>query len=109
VTSPLPPGLPPHIVVARLLQHPRALLVCRWNYKSAVMSALCRGPIFFAANLSAGPDAALAAMCTEFVFRFATSGFYGAITQAFRASEPAHRMPGLVAAFLMSWRSRHST
>jgi hypothetical protein len=59
-----------------------------WNYKSAVLSAICRAPIFFAANLTAGLDAAAAAFMTEFVFRLATAGFYGALTQAFRRVEP---------------------
>jgi hypothetical protein len=59
-----------------------------WNYKSAVLSALFRAPIFFAANVAAGLDAATAAFVTEFAFRFATAGFYGAVTQAFRRVEP---------------------
>ena len=70
-----------------------------WNYKSAVLSALVRAPVFFAANLSAGADAALAAFVTEFVFRFATAGFYGALTQAFRRVEPA--LHGTVAAVVV--------
>ena len=48
-----------------------------------------RGAIFFSINLSAGFDAALAVLLTEFVFRTVTSGFYGAVTQAFRRAEPA--------------------
>jgi hypothetical protein len=60
-----------------------------WNYKTAVLSALVRAGIFFAGNAKAGYDAAGAAMLTEFCFRFATSGFYGALTQRFRRVEPA--------------------
>src|SRR5687768_14954859 len=60
-----------------------------WNYKTAVLSALVRAGIFFATNAKAGVDAATAAMLTEFCFRFATSGFYGALTQRFRRVEPA--------------------
>jgi hypothetical protein len=84
-----------------------------WNYKSAVMSALLRAPIFFTANLTAGTDAAVAAFVTEFCFRFATAGFYGALTQAFRRVEPALRgtiaalvvVPGVAHAleFLVHW------
>jgi hypothetical protein len=59
-----------------------------WNYKTAVLSALVRGGIFFVANAQAGYDAAAAAMLTEFGFRFAMSGFYGALTQRFRRIEP---------------------
>jgi hypothetical protein len=60
-----------------------------WNYKTAVLSALVRAGIFFAANAKAGYDAATAAMLTELCFRFAMSGFYGALTQRFRRVEPA--------------------
>ncbi len=59
-----------------------------WNYKSAVLSSCFRSSLFFTTNLSAGVDAATAAMVTEFAFRFVTSGFYGAATQAFRRVEP---------------------
>src|SRR5262245_63905753 len=48
-----------------------------------------RAGLFCAINASAGPDAAVSAMTTELVFRFTTSGFYGAMTQAFRRVEPA--------------------
>jgi len=59
-----------------------------WNYKSAVLSSLSRGAVFFAANLNVSREAAVAAMVTEFCFRFTTAGFYGAATQAFRKVEP---------------------
>jgi hypothetical protein len=85
----MPPGLSPARVLWLLVRHPWQYVVRRWNYKSAVMSSVFRAQIFFIANLSAGPDAALSAMGAEFVFRFATAGLYGALTQAFRAVEPA--------------------
>ena len=78
---------------------PWSALGRRWNYKSAVLSALCRGALFYAANRSAGPTAAAAALCTEVVFRFATAGFYGALTQAFRSVQP--RRVGLAGALLV--------
>jgi hypothetical protein len=37
-----------------------------WNYKSAVTSALIRGALFFAANVSAGWEAATGAFLAEF-------------------------------------------
>jgi hypothetical protein len=46
------------------------------------------GITFFATNLSAGLPAAMAALKTELVFRGVTSGFYGALTEAFREAEP---------------------
>lgn len=74
----------------RLAAHPLDLLR-RWNWKSAVMSSLIRGGIFFGTNLTAGWNAAVAAMLTELVYRSATAGFYGALTQTFRRVEPAWR------------------
>lgn len=54
-----------------------------WNWKSAVVSAIMRAPIFFAANLPAGLDAATAAFVTEFTYRVTSAGFYGALTGYF--------------------------
>ena len=59
-----------------------------WNYKTAVLSALVRAGIFFAATIGAGVEAAIGATLAEFGFRFVASGFYGALTQAFRRVEP---------------------
>ena len=72
-----------------LLREPVKYLVHRWNWKSAVLSSLLRASLFFATNLSAGLPAAVAAMQTELIFRGVTSGFYGALTEAFREAEPA--------------------
>jgi hypothetical protein len=89
----VPPEIPAGIGVWELLRilvrHPWHHLGRRWNYKSAVMSSLFRGLLFFFTNISAGPGAALAALSTEFWFRFLTAGYYGALTQAFRRVEPA--------------------
>ncbi len=71
-----------------VLRHPWRYVARRWNYKSAAMSSLFRATLFFAVNLSAGLGAAAGAMAAEFGFRFATAGFYGALTQAFRRAEP---------------------
>ena len=59
-----------------------------WNYKSAVLSSAVRSLLFFVANLGAGYDAAVQAMVAECVFRFATAGFYGRLTQACCGIEP---------------------
>jgi hypothetical protein len=72
-----------------LFRHPVQALLQKWNWKSAVLSSLLRAAIFFVANISAGLPAALAALYTELVFRSVTSGFYGAITEAFCEVEPA--------------------
>lgn len=75
-------------VFVRMVGHPVRTLLHRWNWKSAVLSTLLRATLFFFTNLSAGLPAALAAMYTEFLFRGVTSGFYGALTEAFREAEP---------------------
>jgi hypothetical protein len=76
-------------VLIDLVSHPVRRLVRRWNWKSAVLSSGFRSTIFFLTNLSAGIDAAVAAMVTELTFRGVTAGFYGALTQSFRHATPA--------------------
>lgn len=88
-----------HEVLTGLVRHPVTHLVVRWNWKSAVLSSAIRSALFFAANLSAGLNAARAAFVTELVFRCITSGFYGAITQAFRNARPV--WAGTAAAMLL--------
>lgn len=75
-------------VLGELLRRPTTLLVQRWNWKSALLSSVLRGMLFFAANLTAGRRAALAAMGTEFVYRGIAAGFYAALTQAFCRVKP---------------------
>jgi hypothetical protein len=76
-----------HVLIG-LIRHPIARIVRRWNWKSALLSSASRASLFFTANLSAGLDAAFAAMLTELVFRAATAGFYGGLTQSFRHATP---------------------
>ena len=75
-------------VLRNLVRHPVRYFVRRWNWKSAVLSSLFRSTLFFIANLSAGLPAARSAFLTELIFRSATAGFYGALTQAFRDVRP---------------------
>lgn len=75
-------------VLIGILRHPIDRVGRRWNWKSAVLSSASRASLFFTANLSAGLDAAFAAMLTEFVFRGATAGFYGGLTESFRRATP---------------------
>ncbi len=74
--------------LVRLIRHPVRHLVRRWNWKSALLSSSLRGVIFFCTNLVAGWHAALGAMLAELVLRGITSGFYGAITEAFSEARP---------------------
>jgi hypothetical protein len=74
--------------LAALVLRPRETLFLRWNWKTAVLSSLARGGLFFLTNLPSGLGAAAGALMTEFALRGATSGFYGAVTQNFRRVEP---------------------
>lgn len=81
-------------------------IVLRWNWKAALLSSLFRSSVFFTANLAAGWRAAVAAMATEMAYRAVTSGFYGALTQAFSRIQPAWR--AAVTAFLILPLVQHS-
>jgi hypothetical protein len=76
-------------VLLALLKDPARLLLARWNWKSAVLSSGLRATIFFLVNLKAGRHAAIGAMQAELALRLLTSGFYGALTEAFSAAEPS--------------------
>lgn len=89
-----------------LVSRPHQTLLLRWNWKTALLSSLARGSVFFLANLPSGGNAAAAAMLTEFAFRGTTSGFYGAITQSLRRIEPAWR--AVAAAFVLLPAVQHS-
>ena len=60
-------------VMLDVLRHPYQRLVRGWNWKSALLSSVVRGAIFFGVNLAAGWSAAGAAFLTEFVFRATTA------------------------------------
>jgi hypothetical protein len=77
------------VVLRRMLNYPMHELVLRWNWKSAVTSALIRAAIYFSVNLPAGREAALGAMQAEFVWRFALAGLLGSVIQGLRRAEPA--------------------
>lgn len=76
-------------VCAGLVRHPYLNLVSRWNWKSALLSSLLRGTIFFFTNLISGWHAAVGAMLAELALRATTSGFYGSITESFSEARPA--------------------
>ena len=78
----------PWETLVALLRDPVPTLVRQWNWKSAIFSSLCRAAVFFFANLSSGIEAATGALVAEFLYRSVSAGFYGALTQAFRKSEP---------------------
>lgn len=105
-STPAPETLSLKAAFVRLLHHPRICLLERWNWKSAVMSSALRASLFFCVNLTAGFRAAQAAFLTELFFRAITSGFYGALTEAFREVEPA--WTGAMAIMLVLPIANHS-
>jgi len=70
-----------------LLRRPQQILFL-WNWKSALLSVILRGPIFLAAAVRQGWQASLSALLTESVFCAITAGFYGAVVQTLRNAEP---------------------
>ncbi|MBS1790814.1 MAG: hypothetical protein JST85_24065 [Acidobacteria bacterium] len=76
------------VAALKLLRHPVENLIRRWNWKSAMLSALTRGALFFFANLGAGISAAVGAMSVEAAFYITVAGFYGSATEAFRRARP---------------------
>ena len=70
-----------------MARRPQQLLAL-WNWKSAALSIILRGPIFLAAAARRGWEAALAALFTESIFCAVTAGFYGAITQRLKDAQP---------------------
>jgi hypothetical protein len=82
-----------------LIRHPAKHLIHRWNWKSAVLSSLLRAAIFFFSNLVPGWHAAVGALLAELALRAATSGFYGAITEAFSEARPV--WAGMAAAMVV--------
>lgn len=74
-------------VLLNQIRNPLRLLFL-WNWKSALLSILLRGPIFLVATIRHGWRAAITALFTETVFCTITAGFYGAIVQDLRNAEP---------------------
>jgi hypothetical protein len=74
-------------VLARLVMRPEQLLLL-WNWKSAWLSIILRGPIFLAASIGQGIAGTVAAVGTECAFCALTAGFYGALVQNVRDATP---------------------
>lgn len=70
-----------------LLRRPRRLLLS-WNWKSALLSTVLRGPIFVVASFRQGWAGAISALLAESAYCAFVSGFYGAVVQALRDARP---------------------
>jgi hypothetical protein len=92
-------------VFLQLIRHPLDTVIFKWNWKSAVLSALLRAPIFFWAYLfqKHGVVDAVGAMLAQAFFRCVYGGVNGSIIQAFRKVRPAWHavvtIPLILAAF----------
>jgi hypothetical protein len=64
-------------------------MIFGWHWKSAVLSAVTRSLLFFAANLAAGSRRATHAAIVEFALRVPLVGLLAAVTQLFHVTEPA--------------------
>ena len=82
-----------------LLRHPGQVLRL-WNWKSALLSIMLRGPIFLIAGWRQSWKVALAALLTESFFCAASAGFYGAIVQSLMDAEPEWLTGVLLAAIV---------
>jgi hypothetical protein len=76
-----------HDVLLDLALHPGKVFRM-WNWKSAALSIILRGPIFLIASARRGWEVAAAALLTEAVFCAVTAGFYGTLVQAVRNARP---------------------
>ena len=83
-------------VLWRLLSRPQDFLVRKWNWKSAVLSAVSRCCLFFLMNLGAGWKKAVGAMVTELVLRALTAGWFGSVSQAFSGVRPLWKAVAVV-------------
>src|SRR5262249_14680528 len=106
ILEPPPPGKGPEpgrvafFTVLLELGHSPQRLLFLWNWKSAFLSLILRGPIFFLAAMHRGCRVTLAVLFTESFFCVLTAGFYGAIVQSLRCAEPEW-LTGVFLTFLM--------
>ncbi|MFN0122445.1 MAG: hypothetical protein ACKV2V_18270 [Blastocatellia bacterium] len=87
-------------ILADLCRNPWQTLIRDWNWKTALLSALARGGLFFMTTLPAGAAAATAALGTELSYRAVLTGMLGALLQALRNAQPAWLATLLVMAII---------
>jgi hypothetical protein len=89
---PAPERVNVHATMAHVLTHPWLVFVTGWNWKTAVLSAICRAALWPAAIVGHAKEFSadsLRGFWIEFVFRLAIGGFWGSLLQAFCAARPA--------------------
>ncbi len=71
-----------------MFTRPFTILVIRWNWKAAVLSAAARAPVFLLTTIGHGWRRVWLAVIVETTFRIGTAGIFAAATQAFRNTRP---------------------
>jgi len=87
-------------VAGYVLTHPWEVFVERWNWKTALLSAMFRGLAFALPMAGLTGAAGVRSVCIELGFRLAIGGFWGSLLQAFCAAKPAW-LAGLMAAVVL--------
>lgn len=82
--------------------HPIEMIVKRWNWKSAFLSAFIRAPIYLSTYLANkdGWKAAIGAGAVEFCLRIFTAGTSGTLIQSFRRAKPVW-LSGLICSAML--------
>jgi len=75
-------------VLLDLVLHPVQTFYYSWNWKSALLSAMLRAPIFLVATLRQGIEAISIAVVVEAAYSAGISGCYGAFVQRLRRARP---------------------
>ena len=88
-TSVVGPGRsrPVFELLSEIARRPQRVLRL-WNWKSASLSVIFRGPIFLVAAMRQGWAGVIGALFTESAFCALSAGFYGAIVQSLKDAEP---------------------
>ena len=86
-TSGSRPSRPIGELLHQIVRRPQNLLRL-WNWKSALLSVILRGPIFLVAAIRQGWTGVLGALFTESAFCALSAGMYGAIVQSLMDGEP---------------------
>jgi hypothetical protein len=71
-----------------LVSHPVQTFFYSWNWKSALLSAMLRAPLFLFATIRQGLEAISVAVIVEAVYSAGISGCYGAFVQKLRRARP---------------------
>lgn len=81
-------GQPVRDALLDLAQHPAQTFYYSWNWKSALLSAMLRAPIFLFATLRHSLESISNAVLVEAVYSAAISGCYSAFVQKLRNARP---------------------